>query len=104
MTLSPTSDQLGFAVKHGAEAVVHSAHNLQPDEVMFKLSFQDAFNFHVFSAVQEHIPEQHFVELILWHSTNYIFDLLVESSESLLQWDPLVPFPVCLITHKITEK
>ena len=40
--------QLSFGVKHGAEAIVHSARifldNLQPGEIMIKLEFQDAFN------------------------------------------------------------
>ena len=48
MTLLLTPHQLGFGVKHAAEAIVYSAHiflaNLQPGEIMIKLEYQDAFN------------------------------------------------------------
>ena len=43
------SYQLGYGVKGGAEAAVHSArlflHNLKPQQVLLKLDFKNAFNF-----------------------------------------------------------
>ena len=103
--------KLGFGVKHGAEAIVHSARifldNLQPGEIKIKLEFQDAFNSinpsFVIAALQEHAPG---LLPFVWSSYGippYYFygDKMIPSSKRLPQKDPLALLFFCLATHKI---
>ena len=104
--------QLGFGVKHGAEAMVHSARifldDLQPNEIMIKLVYKDAFDsiFHsgVIAAVEEYAPELlPFVNPLLSIPSYYFHDdKIVRSSESLPERDPMAPLLFCLATHRIT--
>ena len=104
--------QLGFGVKHGAEAIVHSARifldELQPSEIMIKVVYKDAFNsvFHtgVIAAVEEYAPELlPFVNSLLSIQSCYFHDdKVVRSAKSLPERDPLAPFLFCLATKKIT--
>ena len=104
--------QLGFGVKHGAEAIVHSARiyleKLQPNEIMIKLVYKDAFNsiFHsgVIAAVEEYAPELlPFVNSLLSIPSYYFHDdKLVRSKITLPERDPLAPLLFCLATHRTT--
>ena len=105
--------QLGFGVKHGAEAIVHSARifleKLQPNEIMIKISFKNAFNsiYHncVAAAVQDYVPELLMFVNSSYGCPSYYFrvDQIVLLSESLPQRDALAPFLFCITTHKITQ-
>ena len=104
--------QLGFGVKHGAEAIVHSARifleKLQPNEIMIKLVYKDAFNsiFHsgVIAVVEEYAPELlPFVNSLLSIPSYYFHDnKIVRPTKSLPERDPLAPLLFCLATHRIT--
>ena len=105
--------QLGFGVKNGAEAIVHSARiflvKLQPNEIMIKLSFKNAFNSvycnFVTAAVQDYVPELLLFVNSSYGCPSYYFcgDTIVQLSESLPQRDALAPFLFCITTHKITQ-
>ena len=104
--------QLGFGMKRGAEAIVHSARifldNLQPNEIMIKLVYKDAFNsiFHsgIIAAVEKYVPELlSLVNSLLSIQSFYFYDdKIVRSKDSLPERDPLAPLLFCLATHRIT--
>ena len=105
--------QLGFGVKHGAEAIVHSARifldNLQSNEIMIKLSFKNAFNsiYHncVTAVVQDYVPELLMFVNSSYGCPSYYFcgDTLLHLSESLPLRDALAPFLFCITTRQITQ-
>ena len=101
--------QLGYGVKRGVEAAVHSARlylkNLQPGHLLLKLDFRNAFNsIHrdkMLEVVRNLVPDL----LALVHSTysspSSLFggDKTLLSSEGVQQGDPLGPLLFCLSIH-----
>ena len=93
--------QLGYGVKHGAEAAVHAARrflkNLQNDQVLVKLDFQNAFNTlrrdRMLRAVEELAPSLlPYVHSVYCSPTSLFWgNKTLESSEGVQQGYPLGP-------------
>ena len=104
--------QLAYGTPLGAEAAVHAAriylHNLQPDEVLLKLDFRNAFNcIHgdkMLKAVEELVPDLlPFVHSVYCKpSSLFLGDKILQSSEGVQQGDPLGPLLFCLTIHHLT--
>ena len=100
--------QLGFGVKGGVEAAVHSARlylrNLEPQQVLLKLDFKNAFNSvcrdKMLSAVHVLVPVLPFVHSA-YSSPSSLFwdDKSLQSCEGVQQGDPLGPLLFCLTLH-----
>ena len=107
--LSP--HQLGYGVKGGAEAVVHSARlflrNLKPDQALLKLDFKNAFNSvhrdKMLSSVLDLAPDIFQFVYSAYSITSVLFwgDKSLQSSEGLQQGDPLGPLLFCLSLHQL---
>ena len=103
--------QLGYGVKGGAEAAVHSArlflHNLKPQQVLLKLDFKNAFNSlrrdKLLATVRILAPDL----LPFVHSSyslpSFLFwgDKRLQSSEGVQQGDPLGPLLFCLSLYQL---
>ena len=103
--------QLGFGVKGGVEAAVHSARlylrNLKSEQVLLKLDFRNAFNsLHrdkMLSAVQvlatTILPFVH----SSYSNTSFLFwdDKSIQSCEGIQQGDPLGPLLFCLTIYQL---
>ena len=106
--------QLGFGVSRGVEAEVHATRiylrSLQPDQVLMKVDFKNAFNSvrrdKMLLAVEEFIPELlPFVHSVYCDSSSLMWgDEVVESAEGVQQGDPLGPLLFCLSIHKMGAK
>ena len=106
--------QLGVGVSRGVEAAVHAARiflrDLQSDQVMMKVDFRNAFNSvrrdKMLLAVKEFIPELlPFVHSAYCVSASLMWGSeVVQSSEGVLQGDPLGPLLFCLSIHKLCAK
>ena len=106
--------QLGYGISQGAEAAAHAARiyllNVQPDHLILKLDFKNAFNClrrdKMLLAVGELAPQL----LPLVHSAYcspsslYIGDETIQSSEGVQQGDPLGPLLFCLTIHGIVQR
>ena len=106
--------QLGYGTPLGAEAAVHTARiylqNLQPDSLILKLDFKNAFNClrsdKMLLAVEEMAPEL----LPLVHSAYcvpsslFIGNVTIPSSEGVQQGDPLGPLLFCLTIHHMVQQ
>ena len=83
--------QLGFGVPHGMEAAIHASRiylcSLQPDQVLMKVDFKNAFNSvcrdKMMLAVKEFIPELFpFVHSVYCDSSSLMWgDEVVEPAE-----------------------
>ena len=106
-TLAPL--QLGYGTPLGAEAVVHAArrflHNLQPDHLILKLDFENAFNSirrdKMLTAVRERAPEIYPLVHSAYsaHSALFFGGESLQSAEGIQQGDPLGPLLFCLTVH-----
>ena len=104
--------QLGYGIPLGAEATVHAAriylYNLQPDNVLLKLDFRNAFNCigwdKMLKSVEELAPELFPLVYFVYSEPSTLFwgDKLVQSSEGVQQGDPLGPLLFCLTIHRLT--
>ena len=101
-------------MSRGVEAAVHAARtylcNLQPDQVIMKIDFKNAFNSirrdKMMLAVEEFIPELLPFIHSAYHSPSFLIwgDEVVNSSEGVQQGDPLGPLLFCLTIHKLCAK
>lgn len=99
--------QLGFGVPHGVEAAVHATraflNNLQPEQVLLKIDFQNAFNSirrdKMLAAVEEYIPDLLPFVYSVYCSPSYLRwgEEVLLSSEGVQQGDPLGPLLFCLL-------
>jgi hypothetical protein len=106
--LSPR--QLGVGVKGGGEAIVHAARgfllDLNPEEVLVKLDFTNAFNTVrrdvILEAVAELSPELfHYVSSCYGASSDLCFgDHVLKSAEGVQQGDPLGPLLFCFALQR----
>ena len=104
--------QLGYGTPHGAEAVVHAARlyldNLQPNEVILKLDFKNAFNTirrdKMLKSVRSLAPElAPFVYSAYREPSNLFWgEQTLMSREGVQQGDPLDPLLFCLTIHELT--
>ena len=101
--------QLGYGIPRGAEAAVHATriylHNLQPQHLILKLDFRNAFNcLHrdkMLAAVREMVPELYPLIHSAYSSPSSLFfgESVLQSSEGVQQGDPLGPLLFCLTIH-----
>ena len=106
-----TPRQLGFGVKGGVEAAVHSARlylcNLKPEQVLLKLDFRNAFNSlrrdKMLSAVQVLAPTILPFVHSAYSNTSFLFwdDKSIQSCEGIQQGDPLGPLLFCLTLYQL---
>ena len=103
--------QLGYGTKNGAEAAVHAMSvylcSLNPEKVVLKLDFQNAFNSlrrdRMLEAVFGLAPIlSHFVHSA-YSSPSILFwgDKTIQSAEGVQQGDPLGPLLFCLSIHRL---
>ena len=100
---------LGYGIPRGAEAAVHATriylHNLQPQHLILKLDFRNAFNcLHrdkMLAAVREMVPELYPLIHSAYSSPSSLFfgESVLQSSEGVQQGDPLGPLLFCLTIH-----
>ena len=93
--------QLGFGISQGAEAAVHATriflHNLQPQQLILKLDFRNAFNcLHrdkMLTAVREKVPGLFPLIHSAYRSPSCLFfgESIFQSAEDVQQGDPLGP-------------
>ena len=105
--------QLGYGVPRGAEAAVHAArlflHDLEPEQLILKLNFRNAFNcLHqdkMITAVEEPVPELLPLVLSVYGSPSSLFvgDDFIQSSKEVQQGDPLGPLLFCLTIHNMVQ-
>ena len=106
-----TPRQLSFGVKGGVEAAVHSARlylcNLEPQQVLLKLDFKNAFNSvrrnKMLSAVHVLAPVLLPFVHSAYSSPSSLFrdDKSLQSCEGVQQGDPLGPLLFCLALHQL---
>lgn len=106
--------QLGYGTPQGAEAAVHAArrylNSLQPDYVLLKLDFANAFNCirrdKMLSKVGELAPELLPFVHSAYSTPSTLFwgETPLQSSEGVQQGDPLGPLLFCLSIHHLTEQ
>ena len=102
---------IGYGVKGGAEAAVHSArlflHNLKLDQALLKLNFKNAFNSvrrdKMLSSVLDLAPD---IFPFVYSAYSLPFALFwgdksLQSSEGLQQGDPLGPLLFCLSLYQL---
>ena len=104
--LSPL--QLGYRTRLGAEAAIHSARTylreLQPDYVMIKLDFKNAFNSvrrdKVLEATWVHAPELYPYVFSCYSQCSHLFyeNTIIPSQEGVQQGDPFGP-PIVLPSY-----
>ena len=103
--------QLGYGVKGGVEAAVHSArlyiHNLKPQQALLKLDFKNAFNSvrrdKMLTAVSVLAPDLLPFVHSTYSSPSSLFwgDKILQSSEGVQQGDPLGPLLFCLSLYQL---
>ena len=103
--------QLGYGVRQGAEAAVHTTRiyleNLPPNNILLKLDFRNAFNSirrdKLLEAARVWVPEIFpFVHSSYLAPSNlYYSDTTLQSSEGVQQGDPLGPLLFCLTIHPL---
>ena len=102
--LSPR--QLGVGIAGGCEAAVHSARRylqtLEPDHIMVKLDFANAFNsLHrskMLLAIKDHLPELYAFCYSSYSLPSHLYfgSFIISSQEGPQQGDPLGPLLFCL--------
>ena len=103
--------QLGYGSPYGAEAAVHATRlyleNLQSNQVLLKLDFQNAFNCirrdKMLMAVERFAPSLYPFVHSLYSSQSSLFweEETICSSEGVQQGDPLGPLLFCLSIHHL---
>ena len=106
--------QLGFGISRGAEAAVHASriflHNLQPQQLILKLDFRNAFNcLHrdkMHTAVREKVPGLFPLIHSVYSSPSCLFfgESILQSAEGVQQGDPLGPLLFCLTIHDMLQQ
>ena len=105
--------QLGFGVPGGCEGAVHVARrfveNMQPDHVLLKVDFKNAFNTirrdSILEAVSKFFPSLlPFVSSAYDDSSELLMgQFKVSSEEGAQQGDPLGPLLFCLAMHELVS-
>ena len=108
-----TPRQLGYGIRGGAEAIVHAGrkflHNMDPEHVLIKLDFCNAFNSirrdKMLEAVFELAPDIYpLVHSAYASPSNLLWgDKQLQSSEGVQQGDPLGPPLFCLALHRFCD-
>ena len=103
--------QLGFGVPGGCESAVHVARrfveNIQPDQVLLKVDFKNAFNSirrdSILEAVSKFTPALFpFVSSAYTQGSELVMgSFTVSSEEGAQQGDPLGPLLFCLVVHDL---
>lgn len=106
--------QLGFGVKGGVEAAIHSArrylHHLTPGHAVLKLDFKNAFNLvrrdKMLNAVRDLAPGVYQFVHSAYSSPSSLFwgDRILQSMEGVQQGDPLGPLLFCLSIYRIQSR
>ena len=106
--------QLGYGTKRGAEAAVHASrvylHNLEPDHLLLKLDFKNAFNSirrdKMLEATLALAPDLFPFAHSVYSSPSSLYwgDRIIQSAEGVQQGDPLGPLLFCLTIHKIISQ
>ena len=106
--------QLGYGIRGGCEAAVHAARlyllNINPNHVLLKLDFRNAFNSvrrdKMLEAVQDLAPELFPFVHSAYASPSSLFwgDKILQSSEGVQQGDPLGPLLFCLSIHRLCSQ
>ena len=106
--------QLGYGTPHGAEAAVFAARlfldNLQPNEVILKLDFKNAFNTirrdKMLKAVRDLAPELTPFVHSAYSEPSILFwgEQTLMSREGVQQGDPLGPLLFCLTIHELISQ